>query len=124
MPRLTETQLERALEHALFERGLAPIAQHRVPYDVRRTIDLAFPAEKVAIFADGCYWHACPEHGARPIRNQTYWDDAWEMRRASDIEINLRLAAAGWAVVRVWEHENLVDASRAITDLVRSRRKR
>jgi len=34
------------------------------------------------------------------------------------------LTAAGWAVIRVWEHEDAEEAADVIADLVRARRSR
>ena len=28
---------------------------------------------KVAVFLDGCFWHACPKHGVKPRTNEGYW---------------------------------------------------
>ena len=31
------------------------------------------PAWRLAVFADGCFWHACPQHGRTPDDNAAYW---------------------------------------------------
>src|ERR1039457_5484744 len=31
--------------------------------------DIAFTARKVAVFVDGCFCHACPQHGTQPAFN-------------------------------------------------------
>ena len=56
-------------------------------------------------------WHGCPEHGNVPNANRIYWPPKLERNAARDAEINLALRAAGWTVVRVWEHERLPDAT-------------
>ena len=34
--------------------------------------DVVFPTERLAVFVDGCFWHACPIHGSRPKHNQEF----------------------------------------------------
>jgi G:T-mismatch repair DNA endonuclease (very short patch repair protein) len=41
---------------------------------VRCRADLVFPRQRVAVFADGCFWHACPVRGVRPVTNCSYLD--------------------------------------------------
>ena len=56
-------------------------------------IDLAFSRQKVAIYADGCYWHGCPTHF--PERG----------KRELDKKIDDYLTQSGWTVLRFWEHD-------------------
>lgn len=60
------------------------------------TPDLASRYCKIAVFVDGCYWHGCPEHSKG--------SDS-ETRQARDTAVNAKLDSLGWAVFRVWEHE-------------------
>lgn len=79
----------------------APLPDHR-----RLKADIVFPGAKVAVFIDGCYWHGCPKH-YRPARtNVEYWKPKIEENKARDTRIDLRLKAAGWTVLRFWEHED------------------
>ncbi len=48
--------------------------------------DVAFPRRGLAVFVDGCFWHACPEHGTAPRSNVTYWTP--KLRR--NVERDLR----------------------------------
>lgn len=57
------------------------------------------------MFIDGCYWHACPEHGTRPETNRAYWTEKLARNVERDNETNQLAAEAGWRVLRVWEHE-------------------
>jgi len=58
------------------------------------------------VFVDGCFWHGCPEHGTSPHTNSEWW--TWKIQRNKDrdTDTNERLGELGWAVVRVWEHED------------------
>ncbi|MHC6627470.1 very short patch repair endonuclease [Streptomyces globosus] len=88
--------------------------------DLRRTADLVFTKARVAVFVDGCFWHGCPEHH-RPAktRNPEFWRDKIEVNRSRDEETNRRLSEAGWTVIRIWEHEDPVDAAQRVIALVR-----
>ena len=119
-----DTAPELALRSVLHRRGLRYRVQLHVPGNRRRRIDIAFTRVKVAVFVDGCFWHGCPEHGTRPVANSEWWD--WKMQRNQnrDADTNRLLAEHGWVVVRVWEHEDPVEAAERVAEVVRSRRAR
>jgi DNA mismatch endonuclease (patch repair protein) len=72
--------------------------------------DIVFTRARLAIFIDGCFWHSCPEHGRRPNSNWYYWGPKLERNVQRDLEDVRRLDAAGWSVLRVWEHFAVEDA--------------
>jgi len=92
-----------------------------VPGNRRRKIDIAFTRARVAIFVDGCFWHGCPEHGTRPATNREWWDWKLERNQDRDKDTDRLLADQGWRVIRVWEHEDPVDAAARIRDCVLER---
>lgn len=57
------------------------------------------------MFVDGCFWHSCPEHRSVPKANADYWVPKLRRNVERDREIDARLQADGWKVIRVWEHE-------------------
>jgi DNA mismatch endonuclease (patch repair protein) len=69
-------------------------------------MDMAFPRQKLAVFVDGCFWHACPVHGSVPKVNSQYWPEKLRRNVERDQETTRRLQLAGWHVVRCWEHES------------------
>lgn len=85
---------------------------------VRRTADVVFTRSRLAVFIDGCFWHGCPAHYQRPAINREYWDSKVASNRARDIETNEALIAAGWRVLRFWEHEAIADPA-AVAERVR-----
>lgn len=66
--------------------------------------DFVFRRERVAVFVDGCFWHACPEHGSRPKSNTDFWNLKLERNVARDRRADRELSDSGWKVVRFWEH--------------------
>lgn len=71
----------------------------------RVVVDVAFPARRLAVFVDGCFWHSCPLHGTRPISHGDYW--SWKLARNTERDsiVDGELRESGWSVVRIWEHE-------------------
>jgi len=90
---------------------------------LRRRADIVFRQAGVAVFVDGCFWHGCPDHGRRPTTsNPRYWSEKVERIQTRDRDTDECLAAAGWAAMRVWEHEAPGEAAARIAATVRSRR--
>ncbi len=74
------------------------------------------------MFVDGCFWHGCPLHGRRsPSTNSWYWVEKIATNKARDAETDELLVAAGWRVVRVWEHEDAEAVALDIETLYRMR---
>lgn len=97
----TNTKPEVRLRKALWRLGL----RYRVNSELAGRPDIVFPGSRAVIFVDGCFWHGCPEHFSQPKQNAIFWKKKLARNRARDIEVNEALAAAGWRVFRVWEHE-------------------
>ncbi len=106
-----DTAPEIALRKALFARGMRYRVQYKVPGLPRRTIDIAFPGAKVAVFVDGCFWHGCPIHSIPPKHNADWWKSKIAGNRTRDLATNLALQERGWTVLRFWEHEKPVAAA-------------
>jgi DNA mismatch endonuclease (patch repair protein) len=121
--RRTDTKPEMALRRALHMLGYRYRKDHRLVLDGGRKVrpDIAFTACRVAVFVDGCFWHACPEHGNRPAVNDWYWTPKLARNVERDRAADEALDAAGWRVVRVWEHETLEHAMAAVIAAVGAR---
>jgi DNA mismatch endonuclease (patch repair protein) len=113
---------EVALRRELFALGLRYRVHRRVPGAPRRSIDIAFPRERIAVFVDGCFWHGCPEHTGAPRVNTSWWAQKRAYNAAKDADTDKRLAAAGWVVERCWEHENPAEVAARVARLVAARR--
>jgi DNA mismatch endonuclease (patch repair protein) len=119
--RRRDTGPELALRAALWKRGL----RYRVDFAAvnrRRRVDIAFTRVKVAVFVDGCFWHSCPLHATVPKSNQSWWMTKLAANVGRDRATDDELSAAGWAVIRVWEHEPTDRAAERVAALVLERR--
>jgi DNA mismatch endonuclease (patch repair protein) len=67
--------------------------------------DYLLPGLQVAIFLDGCFWHACPKHGRFPEDNADYWVPKLQRNAQRDAQRRRQLRREGFTVWRVWEHE-------------------
>lgn len=120
--RRRDTKPELALRSAVHALGLRYRVDAPPLKGLRRRADLVFPRVKVAVFLDGCFWHGCPEHHTVAAANATFWAEKVSGNRTRDRDTDARLAEAGWTSVRVWEHEDPVEAAQRVASVVRSRR--
>ena len=60
---------------------------------------------KVAVFVDGCFWHARPKHSNLPANHRAFWRRKMASNKARDRRVNRTLRKEGWRVVRIWEHD-------------------
>ncbi|MFD0850889.1 very short patch repair endonuclease [Actinomadura adrarensis] len=117
-----DTKPELALRRAVHSLGLRYRVSLRPLPAIRRTADLVFTRAKVAVFLDGCFWHGCPQHHTKARTNADYWAEKVVRNRERDAETDQVLDDAGWQVIRVWEHEDPIQAATKIAEIVRSRR--
>lgn len=83
---------------------------------------MAFPRLKIAVFLDGCWWHSCPLHRSRPRRNADWWEAKLLANVERDRRNTISLEAAGWKVIRIWEHEPLEEAVARVLEAVGRKR--
>jgi DNA mismatch endonuclease (patch repair protein) len=121
--RRTDTGPERLLRSALHARGLRYRKDRRIDAAGRRVRpDLVFGPSRVAVFVDGCFWHRCPIHSTHPVSNAKYWQAKFDRNVERDRADDAALRAAGWTVLRVWEHEDPFEAAMRIETTVLARR--
>jgi len=79
--------------------------------------DIVFSKERVAIFVDGDFWHGWRlptwEH-----KLSKFWRDKIRTNRARDQRNFRRLRAAGWVVVRIWQHEILKQPGHSVRRVI------
>ncbi|MDR6978576.1 DNA mismatch endonuclease (patch repair protein) [Streptomyces sp. 3330] len=117
-----DTAAELSVRRLLHAAGLRYRVEYPVPGMARRRIDVAFTSVKVAVLIDGCFWHGCPEHATQPKSNAEWWRQKLDRNMARDMETTEHLMAAGWEVLRFWEHEAPEDVALRIAAAVRHRR--
>lgn len=122
--RRRDTGPELAIRRLVHARGLRYRVDARPLPSARHTADMIFTRAQVAVFIDGCWWHGCAEHYRPPASNAGYWAAKVARNRERDRLADGALAAAGWAVIRVWEHEPPDAAARRIEAAVRERTER
>jgi DNA mismatch endonuclease, patch repair protein len=117
--RRRDTKPEVAIRSLLHRRGL----RFRIDKPIRTDTgivrpDVVFTTQRIAVFVDGCYWHACPEHGELPRANRDFWREKFRRNRARDKEQTAALEKAGWSVLRIWEHEEPQRAAERVRNLL------
>jgi DNA mismatch endonuclease, patch repair protein len=112
-----DTPGELALRAALRALGLRYRIEVALP-GTRRRADVAFLRAKVAVFVDGCFWHGCPEHGTWPKANADWWREKIEANKRRDANTDQTLKAAGWKVLRFWEHVDPTVAAKKVAKVL------
>lgn len=85
------------LREELTRRGIPFLAEKAM---ANFTVDLAFPAARLVVEADGDYWHGRPAQQERDSRK-----DSW-------------LTSHGWRVLRLWEREIRADVVECVDRIV------
>jgi DNA mismatch endonuclease, patch repair protein len=67
--------------------------------------DFYFPNRRIAIFVDGCFWHACPKCFQAPRQNERFWAEKIERNRKRDRKVMRTLRTEGIKAIRLWEHD-------------------
>jgi DNA mismatch endonuclease (patch repair protein) len=104
----------------LFRRALwrAGVRGYRVQTRLPGRPDITFPALRLVVFVNGCFWHRCPACQPRlPAANAEFWSTKFRDNLRRDAKARSMLAAAGWDVVTVWEHEIRPDPTRRALEL-------
>ena len=101
--RSSGTSIELRLRQAL--RGAFPGRQIRDHPNLPGRPDYYLPALRLAVFADGCFWHSSPEHGHIPQNNRLYWTTKLRRTASRDKTADSNLNRLGIQSLRVWEHD-------------------
>ncbi|RYF57511.1 MAG: very short patch repair endonuclease [Comamonadaceae bacterium] len=97
-----DTKPELSLRRAAWSLGL----RYRLQYRIGKTRpDMVFVRAKLAVFADGCFWHGCPLHSTIPKNNREFWEQKLKRNMQRDADNSQSLVEQGWRVLRFWEHQ-------------------
>jgi DNA mismatch endonuclease (patch repair protein) len=120
--RSRDTQPELAVRRILHACGLRyRVATAPLP-GLRRRADIVFTRQHIAVFIDGCFWHGCEAHGRKSFQHNTdYWPKKIANNMERDLDTTKRLEAAGWHVMRFWEHESPMEVAAVIEGAVKER---
>lgn len=113
------TSPERVLRSALRSEGLAFSTDVRPIRQLRCKVDILLRRQRLCIFIDGCFWHACPKHCSAPKLNRSWWAEKLQANVERDKRQRSILRVNGWHVIRVWEHE-LVECDRVVHRILRA----
>jgi DNA mismatch endonuclease (patch repair protein) len=112
------SRLEVALRSELHRRGLRFRKHVTVLPGLRCRPDVVFPAARVAVECRGCFWHLCEPHAILPKSNLDYWLPKLQRNVERDQRNERALADAGWKLVVVWEHDDLIEAANRVSAIV------
>lgn len=118
-----DTTPELALRSELHRRGFRFRVDRAPVPGLRSRADIVFGPARVAVYVDGCFWHSCPEHGTRPKANADWWGRKLDRNQERDRETDRVLGEHGWEVVRIWEHEDPIEAADRVAKAVGRRRR-
>ncbi len=111
--------LELAVRSALHRRGLRFRVHIRPAPGCRAEADISFRRQRIAVLIDGCFWHGCPLHATRPKRNEAWWAGKLDANIQRDRRTDAAFDAAGWRVLRFWEHQSVEEITGGILASVR-----
>ena len=96
-------------EARLFDLTLAVLGRRRKilrnAVDWEGTPDIVIPSLNLALFADGCFFHGCPQHCRIPATNREYWERKIARNRQRDRSSRRWLRSRGVSVWQFWEHD-------------------
>lgn len=96
--------VEKSVRSELHRRGLRFRVNYRV---LPGTPDIAFTRARIAVFVDGCFWHACPIHGTLPKNNREWWKEKLRKNQERDREKDAALEGMGWLTLHYWAHDDI-----------------
>lgn len=112
-----DTSIECILRKELWARGF----RYRKNY--KKLIgkpDIVMPKYKLVIFCDSEFWHGKNYHEStdRIGTNSDYWKQKIKRNIERDKEVNEKLIADGWTVLRFWEKEIRKELDKCIEQVV------
>ncbi|MBI4389950.1 MAG: DNA mismatch endonuclease Vsr [Nitrospinae bacterium] len=72
-------------------------------YNICGKPDFVFRDKKIAVFADGCFWHGHDCRNVTPKANSSYWSAKIRRNKNRDKHVSALLREKGWRVFRIFE---------------------
>ncbi len=114
--RSTGSKIEKTLAKALFAKGLRYRKNDRTVFGKP---DLTFKKYKLAVFVDSEFWHG-KDWDKRKFdhkSNQEFWLAKIERNIERDKEVNEKLIAEGWTVLRFWGKDITKNLDKCINEI-------
>lgn len=86
--------------------------------DLPGTPDFVFAHNQMAIFVDGCFWHGCAACSHAVKTNSAFWNAKIRRNKDRDMINTAALRAAGYRVLRIWEHAVVKDTARVVSQII------
>lgn len=115
-----DTKPEIALRSELHRRGLRFRKHVAVVPGLRYRPDAVFSRARVAVECRGCFWHFCPADAVLPKSNLGYWLPKLARNAVRDRRNEQALQDAGWTLIVMWEHDDLIATADRIEGLIRT----
>jgi DNA mismatch endonuclease (patch repair protein) len=110
--RSKDTSIEKKLGKAMWAAGLRYRKNVRSVYGVP---DFTFKSKKIAIFCDSEFWHGKKFlEGEHFKKNIEFWENKIKRNIQRDKEVNEKLKADGWKVIRFWGKEIEKELSKCV----------
>lgn len=113
------TRPERALQAALDRIGVRYETHAR---DLTGRPDVVLRDARLAVFMDGDFWHGW-KLGGWIDTLAPFWQEKLTRNRLRDRRVDRELRAAGWTVLRIWEHQVNADAAACARRVAHAARK-
>lgn len=114
--RSSGSKIEKTLAKALFAKGLRYRKNDRTVFGKP---DLTFKKYKLAVFVDSEFWHG-KDWDKRKFdhkSNQEFWLAKIERNIERDNEVNEKLIAEGWTVLRFWGKDITKNLDKCINEI-------
>lgn len=114
--RSKDTLIEIEVRKRLFYEGY----RYRLHYNLPGKPDVVFPAKKLAIFINGCFWHGHGCNNSRlPVNNAEFWNRKLNTNYERDKRNIIKLNNLGWKVLVLWECEIENDIDKSIAKVTK-----
>src|SRR6202521_3198776 len=84
--RRRDTPIEKRLRKLLHARGYRYRVDARPLNILRHKPDIVSVSARLAIFVNGYFWRACPDHGSARLENRGWWQEKLDTNKARSEE--------------------------------------